>query len=97
MPDRVIVYVGCDDYFPYRIEYWRQEGARTDASPTSGGRLLVVMELYEVRTDGPVDPRHFAFQVGEVQPVDKTGEYLERFGMEETLPAGASRARSPRR
>jgi hypothetical protein len=97
MPDRVIVYVGCDDFFPYRFEYWRQDSVRADVGSSDRGSLLVVMELYEVRTDGLVDPRHFAFQVGEVQPVDKTGEYLERFGLEETLPAGASRARSPRR
>ena len=97
MPDRVVVYIGCDDYFPYRFEYWRQDSARADASADDRGKLLVVMELYEVRTNGPVDPRHFAFQPGEIQPVDRTGEYLERFGLEETLPAGAGRTRAPRR
>jgi hypothetical protein len=97
MPDRVVIFVGCDDYFPYRFEYWRQDPNRVATSANDRGRLLVVMELYEVRLDGPVDPRHFVLQARDVQPVDKTTEYLQRFGLEEVLPAGASRSRSPRR
>jgi hypothetical protein len=95
MPNRAVVYVGSDDWFPYRFEFWRRtSGATAD----DGGRLLMVMELYEVRLGGSVDERHFNFQPIEgLDPADRTPEFLERFGLEETLPAGATRPRGPAR
>ena len=49
LPDRVVLRIGCDDLFPYRIEYWRREGKAKDSSSADRGKLLVVVELYEVQ------------------------------------------------
>ncbi|MBI3838086.1 MAG: hypothetical protein HY288_09150, partial [Planctomycetia bacterium] len=31
LPDCVVLHLGCDDLFPYRIEYWRREPANKNA------------------------------------------------------------------
>ena len=99
LPDTVIVHVGCDDFFPYRIEYWRSPEAQKksdDEEPVE--KLLVVMELYEVRLDGPIDADQFAFQPPpEIKPADRTVEYLDKLGLEELVPPGANRKGQPRR
>jgi hypothetical protein len=99
LPDTVIVHVGCDDFFPYRIEYWRSPEAQKksdDEEPVE--KLLVVMELYEVRLGGPIDADQFAFQPPpEIKPADRTVEYLDKLGLEELVPPGANRKGQPRR
>jgi hypothetical protein len=101
LPTAVILHVGCDDFLPYRLEYWRNEAPRA-GGPLGDreelGHLLVVMELYEVRIGGPIDPPQFVFQPpAGLKPEDRTGEFLTRLGLEETPNAGASRSSPPRR
>ncbi len=101
LPTAVVLHVGCDDYLPYRIEYWRNAEPR--AGGLIGGRdalgqLQVVMELYEVRIGSPIDPAQFAFQPPEgTKPLDRTAEFLNRLGLEEAPTAGARRPTAPRR
>jgi hypothetical protein len=98
LPDTVFLHIGCDDFFPYRIEYWRtgsQSLTRYDPT-TRTGKALVVMELYEVQIGAAIDAAQFAFQPGDMKPVDRTAEFLERFGLESTN-SGASRRGLPRR
>jgi hypothetical protein len=95
MPDRVVVYVGCDDLFPYRVEYWRTDVS--DAPGTEQGRLLVVIEFYEVRLGGVLDPKLFACPQHDVQPTDQTDAFLEKLGLQESLPASGAQNLPPRR
>ena len=98
LPTSVVLYVGCDDLFPYRLEYWRSAKAEQDRAAGSRGKLLMVMELYEVKVGSPIDPAQFAFQPpGDSEPLDRTEEFLERLGLEDAAPADAKRASSPRR
>src|SRR5262249_53716690 len=46
VPDRVVLYLGCDDFFPYRIEYSRDR-ASADPNAPPESRPLLVLELYE--------------------------------------------------
>ncbi len=99
LPDRVVLHVGCDDFFPYRIEYWRAP-SKSDAKPGADddvGRLIVLMEMYEVRLGASINPQEFAFKRGTVKPVDRTQEFLDRFSLEDGLPERASQPRRPRR
>jgi hypothetical protein len=98
LPDTVVLHVGCDDLFPYRIEYWRFEKAAKDDQARGTGKLLVVMELYEVRLAGNIDPAEFAFPAPtDLKPTDRTGEFLEKLGLEERTPTGANQNSPPRR
>lgn len=99
LPDTVIVHVGCDDFFPYRIEYWRSpEAQKKSDEEVPVEKLLVVMELYEVHLGGPIDATQFAFQPPpEIKPADRTAEYLDKLGLEEVVPPGANRKGQPRR
>ncbi len=95
LPTHVVIHVGSDDLFPYRIEYWRSPGGAPGAAGNHRGGLLVLLELYEVRAGTPLDPALFAFAPPDgKKPENRTAEYLERFGLEDTAPAGARR-RSP--
>jgi hypothetical protein len=98
MPDCVVLHLGCDDLFPYRIEYWRSAPADKGRGGNRG-TLLAVLELFEVRLGGPIDPRQFAYQVRPdgVQPADRTQAFLDMFGLEEIAPSGAQRIPPPRR
>jgi len=96
LPDRVVVHVDYNDLFPYRLEYWRSPPKKDDL-PGQAGRMMVVMELYEVQLGGAIDTASFAYKPADQEPVDGTPAYLERFGLEDSLPPGAGRALPPRR
>jgi hypothetical protein len=93
LPDRVTLHIGCDDLFPYRFEYWRADGATKGADR---GKLLVVMELYEVQLGTPIDRRQFANAPGALQATDQTQLFLDRLFLEEVAPGEAAQP-SPRR
>ncbi len=97
LPDRVVVHVGCDDLFPYRIEYWRGAAGGKGAKTAEAEKLLVLMELYEVRLGAPIDPQQFTLPRSPLKPVDRTQAYLDKLGLEEETPAGARQKSPPRR
>jgi hypothetical protein len=97
MPERVVLHVGVDDGFPYRIEYWKSDPKRKDDKSREDDRLLVLLEFYEVKLGAKIDPLEFAFDPKGVKPIDRTVEYLDRLGLEETAGAGANRGPTPRR
>lgn len=95
IPHKVVVHVGYDDLFPYRIEYWRTE---TNDQGATSDKLMLVMEWYEVRIGGPIEPARFAFQPPQqadpqqtVQPTDRTQEWLDRLGLQDPPPVEATR------
>jgi hypothetical protein len=98
LPHRVVLHVGCDDLFPYRVEYWRTLRDKEDDAK-SGGReqLIVVMEMYEVQLGARIDPAHFTFRPDkDVAPVDRTEEFMNRLGLRDPPPSEARRRlRSP--
>ncbi len=96
LPHRVVLHVGCDDLFPYRIEYWRTETDEKDKDAVGRPTLMAVMELYEVQLGARIDPGQFVFHPGDVAPNDRTKEFLDRLGLEDVPPEEAKRRlRSP--
>lgn len=81
-PEVVVLLVGRDDLFPYRIEFRRRK--EVDAkSPvrTDETRPLVVMEWFEVALDTPIDERQFIYRPGDLEFTDGTTRLLERMGL----------------
>ena len=74
-PDRVILSLGQEDGFPYRVDYRR--------TGTDGSRALVTMELFDVHYPRDVDLRHFVYNPGDLEYSDRTDGYLESLGVEE--------------
>jgi hypothetical protein len=91
VPHRVVLHVGADDLFPYRIEYWRTETGDDGKSPPRE-KLMAVMEWYEVQLGARIDPARFTYQPpAKLNPSDRTKEWLDRLGLEDPPPAEANR------
>lgn len=97
LPDRIVLYTGCDDFIPYRIEYWRSSPSGKGDVVPEGGKLIALLELYELRMGSQIDPQQFVCRHGNLKPADKTLEYLDKLGLEEVVPAGAARGTMRRR
>lgn len=98
VPHRVVLHLGCDDLFPYRIEYWRTDTGPEGENLQPVQTLMAEMEWYEVQLGAPIDPARFAYRPPEkLVPVDKTKEWLDRLGREDPPPAEATRGQRPRR
>jgi hypothetical protein len=98
VPDRVVVHLGYDDLFPYRIEYWRStQSGKEGKSGSPGNKLLVLIELYEVQVGVAIDPRQFTLSPKGIEPVDRTSAFLERLGLEEVIAPSAKQPPPPRR
>jgi hypothetical protein len=100
VPHRVVLHLGCDDLFPYRIEYWRTDTGPEGENLAPVQKLMAEMEWYEVQLGAPIDPARFAYRPpSKLVPVDRTKEWLDRLGREDPPPAEANRGRGrpPRR
>lgn len=85
VPDRVVLFLGIDDLFPYRIEYRRATPAKPTEgdSPQNAGVLagdpskpLLVLEFFEVQFDVPLEERLFQFTPGTRRWADITEKFL---------------------
>lgn len=78
LPDHVVLMLGQEDLFPYRIEYRRgiarKEGREKDS------RALVTMELFDVKLDVPIDRTRFIYNPGNTSFVDETDSFLSSLG-----------------
>ncbi len=82
MPEEVLLYLGQDDLFPYRIEYRRRAVQQGKKAAANGGDLLpiLIVELYEVRMNSPIDPQQFAYRPGSLEVLDTTEQMLKSLG-----------------
>ena len=86
LPEEVVVWLGREDLFPFRIQYLRgEEGRESDnrgATGAAAADAIVTMELFEVTTGDLIDPRVFQFQPPtELEVKDRTDEYLAQLGV----------------
>jgi hypothetical protein len=91
IPDRVVLMIGRDDLFPYRLEYWRllpvEKKPLSLKKPPPADRLLLAMELFEVQLDVPLDVRQFSYNPGDQPVVDLTPSYLQSLGLKDVVEA----------
>jgi hypothetical protein len=83
LPDRVVLLLGQEDLFPYRIEYRRGADQKDGSSGQDEGRPIVSIDLYEVSLNGPVNPARFVYNPGSGQPADQTQVFLQSLGVKQ--------------
>lgn len=80
LPESVVIYLGKDDLFPYRVDY-----CRSDRSEAGQGRgvvqPIVTLEFFYVNLNVPVDPNRFRYNPGNLECVDRTQEFLQKLGL----------------
>ena len=74
LPDHVVLFLGTEHLFPYRIEY-RRSAPRVHTT--------VSMQLYEVRFNAPTHSTQFIYNPGDLEPSDQTEAFLESLGLKE--------------
>ncbi|HEY2828324.1 MAG TPA: hypothetical protein VGJ04_12055 [Pirellulales bacterium] len=79
LPEQVWLYVGQDDFFPYRIEFRRRAGVQGRGVMGAQEEMLpiVTVEFYEVRLNVPINPREFDYQPGSADIIDATASFLK--------------------
>ena len=78
LPDRVVLMLGQDDLFPYRIEYRR--GIPEKAGGRDDSRALVTMELFDVKLNVPIDRNRFIYNRGTTDFSDQTESFISSLG-----------------
>lgn len=84
IPDRVTLFLGRDDLFPYRLEYHRDHPGEKEweaAARRKPPAAVVTLEWFEVRFNVPLTEDQFFYDPGETKFEDVTGRYLEGLGL----------------
>jgi hypothetical protein len=83
-PDVIVLLVGRDDWFPYRIEFRRRvQSDEQTPNQTDPTVPLVIMEWFEVSLDTPIEDRQFEYRPGDLKPANGTQKLLEQLGLAE--------------
>jgi len=80
LPDRVVLFLGVEDLFPYRIEYRRRESLPSDNGRPLD-RLLVGIDFFEVSFNLPIDPNRFVYSPGNMSYSNATDDLLKAMGL----------------
>jgi hypothetical protein len=96
LPQRVVLTLGHDDLFPYRMEYLRESSAEKQDERSMAG-TIATLEFFEVRLGGQIPLQRFVFQPGDRTQVDGTDAYLKQLGITDAPPPPAlhSKAAAP--
>jgi hypothetical protein len=78
VPDHVVLLLGQDDYFPYQIEYRRQDSGDGSKHGAASSRTLVSILFHEVSSNVQLAHESFVYNPGELEPIDDTRSYLRR-------------------
>lgn len=80
LPDQVLLVLGQEDLFPYRVE-WRRSAATVRKEwyhwGQDQGRIMLTIDFKDVQLGAPIDPERFAFDPSGLVPIDATAEYLQ--------------------
>jgi hypothetical protein len=79
LPDQVLLFLGRDDRFPYRVEFRRHAtsgSALKHATPAAADRTLATLELFQIQVNHPIDPLQFVYTPDSVNLVDETERFL---------------------
>ncbi len=98
VPSRVVLMIGREDLFPYRIEWWHltpgEKKPLTLKRPPMEDRLVLAVEFFEVQLDVPQDPRQFIYNPGESQPTDVTTNFLQTLRLKEAVEIKSTSSKS---
>jgi hypothetical protein len=77
LPDRVVLLLGQEDLFPYRIDYCRDAPLKKDRGETPSARTLMTVEFFEVAFNVPIPLEQFVYNPGTGEKSDRTEEFLQ--------------------
>jgi hypothetical protein len=81
VPEQVIVTLGRDDLFPYRLEFMRREPPGVLKREPGELQAIVLLEVFDVKFGAPVERAQFTYQPDPKQVVpDDTDHYLRSLG-----------------
>lgn len=80
LPHHVVLHLGRDDLFPYRIEFRRTRGSGPGAT-ADGDLRIAVMELREVVFNVPIGREQFHYDPGTLEYTEQTDRFLESLGI----------------
>jgi hypothetical protein len=95
LPDRVVLTLGRDDYFPYRIEFFRRPPPSKIPTAVAASDTLATLEFFEVRFGGDIAPERFVFQPGNRAFVKATEAYLKQLGITDLPPPRGEQTKLP--
>lgn len=79
VPRRVVITLGQEDHFPYRIEFQRLEKKKSDEEGPTWLPLLTI-EFFDIETGAAIDPLQFFYKPDNQQVIDSTDVYIRKFG-----------------
>ena len=90
VPQRLELYLGADDYFPYILEYQRFSSAELGSYRTAGDdagdyRPLMSIQLYGVELGVLMGPERFEYSPGSLRFQDITDNYIEKLQARKSL------------
>jgi hypothetical protein len=80
LPERVLVFFGMDDLFPYRIEYCRRPDKK-ESSDVAADKIVTQIDFYEPAFDAPIPPGRFDYMPGNLPSTDETDKFLAALGV----------------
>ena len=83
VPDHVVLLLGYEDHFPYRVEYRRIDQQESTKSGKPVSQTLVSVDLYNVVLDAPINPQRFIYSPGDLEYADETSAFLQSLGLAE--------------
>lgn len=82
LPDQVVLLLGQDDLFPYRIEYRRTQSAKEGPAEEPTSTCLVLVDFTEVDISTPIDRRQFIYQPpSDIEFSDQTDGFMQGLGL----------------
>jgi hypothetical protein len=81
VPDRVVLLLGQEDLFPYRIEYCRTSTHKEGESEVAETRCLLSVDYFEVHFNSRIDPGQFSYSPGNAEFSDQTEAFLQSLGV----------------
>jgi len=95
LPQRVVLTLGHDDLFPYRMEYLRELPAAGNPDERSAASTIATLEFFEVRLGGPIPPQRFVYKPGDRTFVNGTEAYLKQLGITDAPPPPGLHSKGP--
>lgn len=80
IPDEIVLLLGQEDLFPYRIEYRRTQPAKDDESKPSATSLVVV-DFTDVSINVEIPRQTFYYSPGDIKLSEETDNYILSLGL----------------